>query len=88
VPSRATPVTASGQVGGTPASVAGWGFRATADAVVNLRAGTTVAGAIVESITITVAGGSRHHDYSSALALPEGLFVEVASGTVVGSVRT
>ena len=80
-------VTADTDLTTKPKRLASWHFRATAAAVVNFRNGS-VSGDIVIPINIPLDGsaGQGYHVPEGAPLFPLGLFVDVVSGTVVGSV--
>ena len=63
-----------------------WHFRATAAAVINIRNGT-VSGDIVVPINLAITtSASQSYNDPRGLTFPAGVYVEVVSGTVVGSV--
>lgn len=63
-----------------------WHFRATAAAVINIR-NASVSGDIVIPINLAVdTSASQAYDGQRGLAFPAGVYVQVVSGTVLGSV--
>lgn len=79
-------VTASTDLTAKPKRLKSWHFRATAAAVINLRNGG-VGGDIVVPINLAITtSASQSYPSPEGLAFPQGVYVEVASGTVVGSV--
>ena len=83
-------VTANTDLTTKPKKLKSWHFsntHATNVGVVNLRNGS-VSGDIVAKILLPVVNGFQSQAYSSpeGLVFPIGLYVEVAAGTVVGSV--
>ena len=80
-------VTADTDLTAKPKRLASWHFSNTvAAAVINLRNGS-VSGDIVAQIQLAVnTSASQAYDLPTGLAFPLGLFVDVVTGTIVGSV--
>jgi hypothetical protein len=71
---------------GKPKRLKSWHFRATAAAVINLR-NKSVTGDIVVPINLAITtSASQAYPATNEPVFPDGLYVEVVSGTVVGSV--
>ena len=70
---------------GIPKRVSSWHFASAAGATINLRDGS-VSGDIIAQIQLAV-GTSASQSYDRPLLFPAGLFVDVVTGTIVGSVQ-
>lgn len=71
-----------------PKRLSAWHFRATATAVVNIR-DASASGDIVVPINIATdtSAGQSYDTPAGGIVFPNGVFVQVVSGTVVGSVN-
>lgn len=81
-------VTTSTDLTTKPKRLSAWHFRATAAAVVNIRDGSASGDIVVPiNIALDTSAGQSYDSPEGSILFPNGVFVQVVSGTVVGSVN-
>lgn len=86
---RAETITGDESVSLAPANYYGFSFRETsgsASATVRIYDGDTAAGALLDSVQLS-AGESAREFYATGVRAQDGIYVDVVSGAVEGSVR-
>ncbi len=78
-------VTASTDLTGKGRRLASWSLRATAAAVVNIRNGSVSGDKVVPINLALNASASQAYPEPQGLIFPNGIYVEVVSGTIEGS---
>jgi hypothetical protein len=70
------------------AGYAGFTVRETAGAaaIVRIYDGTTTSGVLLDQVTLAANGEARAH-YPGGIRCPGGIFVDIVSGAVAGSIR-
>jgi hypothetical protein len=89
IPASSVPLTGSDQQVHTgPAGYVGFAVRETAGAaaIVRVYDGTSASGVLLDQITLAANGFDRAH-YPGGIRAANGIFVDIVSGAVVGSIR-